>query len=76
MRDDEIDDTLEDLPPDDPGSLLERLDAGFEDEDFAAPGGPPPSPAPMSQQEIDDVVDQVLTEELARLKTTPKKQKD
>jgi len=65
MRDDGIDEELDDLPPDDPTSVLERLDAGFED--FGAPDEQPPSGAPLSRREIDELVDQVLIEELARL---------
>lgn len=70
-----MDDNLEEFPSEDPTSMLEQLDAGFED--FAPPDEQPPSPPPLSQQEIEDVVDRVLTEELARLDgAAPKKKKD
>jgi hypothetical protein len=62
----------EDLPPDDPPSKLERLDAGFED--LGAPDENPPSSSPLSSREIDDLVDQVVTEELARLGGSKSKQ--
>ena len=64
MRDDEIDEDLEYFPPDDPTSALERLDAGLEDLD----GGEKPSS--LSRRQIDDLVNQVISEELERLKTT------
>jgi hypothetical protein len=72
MRNDEIDEAAEDLSSDDPTSLLERLDAGF-DEDLGAEHDQPVSDPPRSPREIDDFVDQVLTEELARLNGTKKK---
>ena len=65
MRDEEIDNEL-DLPvaDDDFDPLLDSFDEDLEDEE----AGPPQPGAPMSRQEIDAVVDEVLTEELARLK--------
>jgi hypothetical protein len=71
MRDDRSDEDLEGFPADDPTSTLERLDAGFEDLDV--PDEPSPSGSPLSQRQIDDLVDQVLGEELARLPGTKKK---
>jgi hypothetical protein len=65
MRDDGNDEDAESFPPDDPTAMLERLDAGIED--LGAPDEQPPSGAPLSRREIDDLVEQVLTEELARL---------
>ena len=65
MRDDEIDEDLEYFPPDDPTSALERLDAGLEDL-----GGGDEKPSPLSRRQIDELVDQVISEELERLKTT------
>jgi len=67
MRDDELDGSLDDIPPDDSTSFLDRLDAEADFEDVTAPDEQPLSPAPLSRQEVDDLVDQVLTEELARL---------
>jgi len=65
MRDDGNDEDAEGFPPDDPTAMLERLDAGLED--LGAPDEQPPSGAPLSKREIDELVEQVLTEELARL---------
>jgi hypothetical protein len=62
MTDDEIDEDREHFPPDDPTSALEQLDAGFED---AGPGGEPP--APLDRLQIDELIDQVISEELERL---------
>jgi hypothetical protein len=62
MRDDEINEDLEDFASDDLTSALERLDAGFED--FVVPDEPS---SPLSRKEIDDLVEQVIAEELARL---------
>jgi hypothetical protein len=59
------DEDAEGFPPDDPTSMLERLDAGIED--LGVPDEQPPSGAPLSRKEIDEVVEQVLAEELARL---------
>lgn len=65
MRDEEIDNEL-DFPAadDDFDPLLDDFDEDLEDE----PGAHPQPAAPMSRREIDAVVDQVLTEELSRLK--------
>lgn len=65
MRDHEIDEDLEEFPPDDPISMLERLDA--EIDDLAVPDEPPPSAPPLSWREIDELIEQVLSEELRRL---------
>jgi hypothetical protein len=65
MREDGSDEDPEDLPADDPASELERLDAGLED--LGAADEHPASGSPLSRREIDEMVDQVLTEELARL---------
>ncbi len=67
MRDEEIDNEL-DFPmadDDDFDPLLDAFEEDLEEEEIAAP---PQPGAPMSRQEIDAVVDQVLTEELNRLK--------
>lgn len=65
MSDDRSDGDAEDLPPDDPTSPLERLDGDVED--LGPPDEPPPSAPPLSQREIDDLVNRVLTEALSRL---------
>jgi len=65
MRDDGNDEDGEGFLADDPTAMLERLDAGIED--LGAPDEQPPSGAPLSRREIEDLVEQVLTEELARL---------
>lgn len=65
MSDERSDEDAEELSPDDPVSTLERLDDGFED-----PGPPdehPPSAPPLSRREIDELVNQALTEALSRL---------
>lgn len=74
MRDEEIDSEL-DLPgaDDDFDPLLDSFEEDLELEEEEA-GAPPPPGAPMSQQEIDAVVDQVITEELARLKPGRKRE--
>jgi hypothetical protein len=60
MRDDELD-----FPEDDDfDPLLDDLEDDLED----GAGASPPPAAPMSRQEMDAVVDQVLAEELSRLK--------
>ncbi|HEV2843665.1 MAG TPA: hypothetical protein VG477_02370 [Thermoanaerobaculia bacterium] len=62
MRDD---DDLDFAADDDFDPLLDD----FEEDELEEDAGAPPQPsAPMSRQEIDAVVDQVLTEELSRLK--------
>lgn len=65
MRDGRSDEDAEELPPDDPVSKLERLDDGFED--LGPADEPPPSAPPMSRREIDDLVNQALTEALSIL---------
>ena len=65
MRDDRSDEDTEGLTPDDPASALEDLDEGFENLDPLDEH--PPSAPPLSQREIDDLVNQVLTEALGRL---------
>ena len=67
MREDGSDEDLEDLSPEDPASPLERLDAGFEDLGVPDEHPSPGAGSPLSRREIDELVDQVLTEELARL---------
>ncbi|HEX6902403.1 MAG TPA: hypothetical protein VF789_21975 [Thermoanaerobaculia bacterium] len=66
MRDEEIDNEL-DFPvaDDDFDPLLDSFEEDLEEEEIEAP---PQPGAPMSRQEIDAVVDQVMTEELNRLK--------
>lgn len=59
-------DEPEDFPPDDPTWVLERLETDFGN--LGLPEEPTPSGPPLSWQQIDDLVDQLLTEELARLK--------
>jgi hypothetical protein len=76
MRDDDLDENLDDVPPDDSTSFLDRLDAEADFEDVTAPDGQPLSPAPLSRREVDDLVDRVLTEELARLSGGAAKKKD
>jgi hypothetical protein len=65
MIDDEIDEEVPELPPEDPiTAMLEGLDTL---EGIGAPGeGPPMAPA-LDRWEIDALVDQVLDEELKRL---------
>jgi hypothetical protein len=65
MIDDEIDDEVPELPPEDPiTAMLEGLDTL---EGIGAPGeGLPPAPA-MERREIDALVDEVLDDELKRL---------
>jgi hypothetical protein len=67
MRDEEIDNEL-DFPmadDDDFDPLLDAFEEDLEEEEIAAT---PQPGASMSRQEVDAVVDQVLTEELNRLK--------
>jgi hypothetical protein len=65
MIDDEIDEEVPELPPEDPiTAMLEGLDTL---EGIGAPGeGPPTAPA-LDPREIDALVDQILDEELKRL---------
>ena len=67
MRDEEIDNELDFPGADDDFDPL--LDS-FEDEELEEEeiDGTPQPGAPMSREEVDAVVDQVLTEELNRLK--------
>jgi hypothetical protein len=66
MRDEEIDSELDfPMADDEFDPLLDAFDEDLEEEEIDAP---PQPGAPMSRQEIDAVVDQVLTEELSRLK--------
>ena len=74
MREDGSDEDLEDLPPEDPASPLERLDPGFEDLGAPDEHPSPGSGSPLSRREIDELVDRVLAEELARLGSTKSKQ--
>ena len=60
MRDDDLDFPVDD----DFDSLLDDFEEDLEDE----AGAPAPPGAPMSRQEMDAVVDEVLAEELSRLK--------
>lgn len=69
MRDEETSEEPEDLPSNDPTSALERLDGGFED--FGVADDPS---APLSPGEIDELVDQAVAEELARLNGTRSKE--
>ena len=65
MRDGRSDEDAEELPPNDPVSKLERLDDGFED--FDPPDEHSPSAPPLSRREIDDLVNQALSEALSIL---------
>lgn len=67
MRDEEIDNEL-DFPgsdDDDFDPLLDSFEEELEEEELEAT---PQPGAPMSRQEMDAVVEQVLTEEINRLK--------
>ncbi|HEX4961313.1 MAG TPA: hypothetical protein VF173_10780 [Thermoanaerobaculia bacterium] len=66
MRDDEIEEL--EIPQDDAASFLDRLDSDLDD--FGAREHPPAGP-PLSRREIDDLVDHVLDEEVARLTGQP-----
>ena len=69
MRDEDIEEL--EIPPDDATSFLDRLDSDLDD---LGAGDHPPTGPPLSRKEIDDLVDQVLDEEVARLKgQVPKK---
>lgn len=63
MRDEDIEEL--EIPPDDSTSFLDRLDSDLDD---LGAGDHPPTGPPLSRKEIDDLVDQVLDEEVARLK--------
>jgi len=62
MRDEDIEEL--EIPPDDATSFLDRLDSDLDD---LGAGDQPPTGPPLSRQEIDDLVDRVLDEEVARL---------
>jgi len=68
MRDDEIEEL--EIPPDDAASFLDRLDSDLDDLDA---GEHPPTGPPVSRREIDELVDRVLDEEVARLGGSTKK---
>jgi hypothetical protein len=70
MRDDDIEEL--EIPPDDATSFLDRLDSDLDD---LGAGDHPPTGPPLSRKEIDDLVEQVLDEEVARLKGQGKKEK-
>jgi hypothetical protein len=63
MRDEDIEEL--EIPPDDATSFLDRLDSDLDD---LGAGDHPPTGPPLSRKEIDDLVEQVLDEEVARLK--------
>jgi hypothetical protein len=63
MRDEDIEEL--EIPPDDATSFLDRLDSDLDD---LGAGDHPPTGPPLSRKEIDDLVDRVLDEEVARLK--------
>ncbi|MBW8874066.1 MAG: hypothetical protein JF614_03820 [Acidobacteria bacterium] len=62
MRDDEIEEL--EIPPEDSAAFLDRLDSDLDD---LGAGEHPPTGPPLSRREIDDLVDRVLDEEVARL---------
>jgi hypothetical protein len=62
MRDEDIDEL--EIPPDDATSFLDRLDSDLDDLDA---GDHPPTGPALSRKEIDDLVERVLDEEVARL---------
>jgi hypothetical protein len=62
MRDEKTGEDPEDAPSSDPTSVLERLDADFED--LVNPDEPNP---PLDRREIGELVDQAIAEELTRL---------
>ena len=62
MRDEDIEEL--EIPPDDATSFLDRLDSDIDD---LGAGDLPPTGPPLSRKEIDDLVDRVLDEEVARL---------
>ena len=65
MSDEESSERPEDFPSDDPTSALDRLDADVEDLVI-----PDESSKALSRREIDEFVEQVIGEELARLSDT------
>jgi len=69
MRDEDIEEL--EIPPDDASSFLDRLDSDLDD---LGTGDHPPTGPPLSRREIDELVDRVLDEEVARLNgQVPKK---
>jgi hypothetical protein len=69
MRDEDIEEL--EIPPDDASSFLDRLDSDLDD---LGAGDHPPTGPPLSRREIDELVDRVLDDEVARLKRqAPKK---
>jgi hypothetical protein len=69
MRDEDIEEL--EIPPDDSASFLDRLDSDLDD---LGGGDHPPTGPPLSRREIDELVDRVLDEEVARLNgQAPKK---
>ena len=71
MRDEDIEEL--EIPPDDATSFLDRLDSDLDD---LGAGDHPPTGPPLSRKEIDDLVDRVLDEEVARLNGHPPKKKE
>lgn len=71
MRDEDIEDL--EIPPDDATSFLDRLDSDLDD---LGAGDHPPTGPPLSRKEIDDLVERVLDEEVARLKGQVPKKKE
>jgi hypothetical protein len=62
MQDEDIEEL--EIPPDDATSFLDRLDSDLDD---LGAGDHPPTGPPLSRKEIDDLVERVLDEEVARL---------
>ncbi len=62
MRDEDIEEL--EIPPDDASSFLDRLDSDLDD---LGAGDHPLTGPPLSRREIDELVDRVLDEEVARL---------
>jgi len=71
MRDEDIEEL--EIPPDDASSFLDRLDSDLDD---LGAGDHPPTGPPLSRREIDELVDRVLDEEVARLNGQVPKKKD
>jgi hypothetical protein len=71
MRDEDIEEL--EIPPDDATSFLDRLDSDLDD---LGAGDHPPTGPPLSRKEIDELVEQVLDEEVARLNGQVPKKKD
>ncbi|MFY9826896.1 MAG: hypothetical protein WAM82_36415 [Thermoanaerobaculia bacterium] len=68
MRDEDIEEL--EIPADDATSFLDRLDSELDD---LGAGDHPPSGPALSREEIDDLVERVLDEEVARLHGHPLK---